>query len=52
MGDPSTMTIDLLEEGLARKIGSIRMIVTILERSISMGAIGNEQPFSPIGRYD
>lgn len=52
MGDPSTMTIDLLEEGLAIKIGSIRMIVTILERSISMGAIRNEQPFSPVGCYD
>ena len=46
------MTIDLLEEGLARKIGSIRIIVTILERSIPMGAIGNEQPFSPVGCYD
>ena len=52
MGDPSTMTIDLLEEGLAIKIGSIRMIVTILESSTSMEVIGNEQPFSPVGCYD
>jgi len=49
MGDPSTMTTDLLEEGMARKIGSIRMIVTILGRPISMGAIRNGQPFSANG---
>tara|TARA_Y100001978_G_C23536031_1_gene357387 strand:- start:120 stop:278 length:159 start_codon:yes stop_codon:yes gene_type:complete len=52
MGDPITMTIDLLEEVLARKIGILSMILTILDRPISMGAIGNEQPFSPEGCYD